>query len=65
MLENYLTTKEVAEKLGISVGRVKQLIVEKRLPATKKGNTNLVKEEDLRLVENRKVGRPSKAKGNK
>ncbi len=60
MLEGYLTTKEVAEKLGVSVGRVKQFIVEKRLPATKVGHTNLVKEEDLKLVQDRKTGRPLK-----
>lgn len=62
MLEGYLTTKEAAEKLGISVGRVKQLVAEKRLPAIKVGNTNLVKEEDLRLVEDRPNGRPPKVK---
>ncbi len=67
MLEGYLTTKEAAEKLGVSVGRVKQFIAEKRLPATKVGNTNLVKETDLSLVENRQNGRPPKTikgKGN-
>ena len=62
MLEGYLTTKEAAEKLGVSVGRVKQLIAQKRLPATKVGNTNLVKEEDLMLVEDRQNGRPPKEK---
>lgn len=65
MIEGYLTTKEVAKKLGVSVGRIKQLIAEKRLPATKVGNTNLVKKEDLSLIENRKVGRPSKTEENK
>ncbi len=60
MLEGYLTTKEVAEKLGVSVGRVKQFIADKRLPAVKVGNTNLVKEEDLSLVKNRQNGRPPK-----
>ncbi len=65
MLEGYLTTKEAAKKLGVSVGRVKQFIVEKRLPATKVGNTNLVKEADLRLVENRQNGRPPKVKSEK
>jgi excisionase family DNA binding protein len=64
MLEGYLTTKEAAEKLGVSVGRVKQLIAQKRLPATKVGNTNLVKEEDLMLVEYRQNGRPPKEKSN-
>lgn len=62
MLEGYLTTKEVAEKLGVSVGRVKQLVAEKRLPAVKVGHTNLIKENDLKLVETRQNGRPSKVK---
>lgn len=62
-LEGFLTTKEVAEKLGVSVGRVQQFIAEGRLPATKIGQTNLVKESDLKLVENRKTGRPPKVKG--
>lgn len=64
MVEGYLTTKEVAERLGVSVGRVQQLIAEKRLPAEKIGQTNLVKETDLQLVEDRKVGRPFKHKEN-
>lgn len=61
-LEGFLTTKEVAEKLGVSVGRIQQLIAEGRLPATKIGQTNLVKESDLKLVRDRKTGRPTKAK---
>ena len=64
-LEGYLTTKEVADKLGVSVGRVQQLIAEGRLPATKIGQTNLVKESDLKLVKDRKTGRPPKVKGKK
>jgi excisionase family DNA binding protein len=61
-LEGFLTTKEVAERLGVSVGRIQQLIAEGRLPATKIGQTNLVKESDLKLVQDRKTGRPSKIK---
>jgi len=61
-LEGFLTTKEVAEKLGVSVGRVQQFIAEGRLPATKVGQTNLVKESDLKLVQSRKTGRPPKLK---
>lgn len=61
MVKGYITTKEVAEKLGISEGRVRQLISNGRLPAVKVGNTNLVKESDLKLVENRKNGRPPKS----
>ena len=59
-IPGYLTTKQAAEKLGISVGRVQQFIANKRLPAIKVGHTNLVKESDLELVENRKRGRPAK-----
>jgi excisionase family DNA binding protein len=51
-----------ARRLGVLVGRVKQLIAEKRLPATKVGNTNLVKKEDLGRVEERRNGRPPKPK---
>ncbi len=61
-LKGFLTTKEVAEKLGVSVGRVQQFIAEGRLPATKIGQTNLVKESDLKLVQDRKTGRPLKVK---
>jgi excisionase family DNA binding protein len=64
-LEGFLTTKEVAERLGVSVGRVQQFIAEGRLPATKIGQTNLVKESDLKLVENRQTGRPPRKKPEK
>lgn len=61
-----LTTKEVAEKLGISVRQVQTLIKNERLPAEKRGRDWFVKEEDLKLVEERpKTGRPPKAKEKK
>lgn len=63
MIEGYLTTRETAEKLGVSEGRVRQLIAENRLPTTKIGNSNLIKESDLELVSERKrTGRPPKDK---
>jgi excisionase family DNA binding protein len=62
MIEGYITTKECAEKLGVSVGRVQQLIADGRLPAVKVGNTNLVKESDVELVRERTNGRPPKPK---
>ncbi len=65
MLEGYLTTKEAAERLGVSVGRVKQFVAEGRLPAIKVGHTNLIKEKDLKLVGDRQNGRPPKAKSEK
>jgi excisionase family DNA binding protein len=63
MIEGYLTTREAAEKLNVSEGRVRQLIAEKRLPTTKIGNSNVIKESDLELVRDRKrTGRPPKVK---
>ena len=58
MIEEYLTTTEVAEKLGVTVGRVRQMVANGQLPATKIGRDNFVKEADLENVKNRKVGRP-------
>jgi len=60
MIEGYITTKEAAEKLNVSEGRIRQLVADGRLPAVKVGQTNLVKESDLELVKDRKTGRPKK-----
>lgn len=57
-----LTTKEVAGRLGVSVRRVHALIQAERLPAEKFGRDYMIKEEDLKLVQDRKPGRPPKAK---
>jgi excisionase family DNA binding protein len=57
---DFLTTKEVAEKLGVKVRMVQLLIQSGRLPATKFGRDYQIRERDLKLVENRKVGRPKK-----
>lgn len=58
----FLTTKQAAEKLGITPRRVQALIEAERLPATKFGRDYQIREKDLKLVEERKVGRPRKAK---
>ncbi|MET0626583.1 MAG: helix-turn-helix domain-containing protein [Pyrinomonadaceae bacterium] len=58
----YLTTREAAEKLGVTVGRVQQFVAEGRLPSVKIGRDRFVLESDLALVSERKTGRPSKAK---
>jgi excisionase family DNA binding protein len=57
---DFLTTKQVAEKLKITPRRVQALVTSGRLPAIKIGRDYLIKEADLTLVENRKVGRPKK-----
>jgi excisionase family DNA binding protein len=57
---NLLTTKEVAERLGVTQQRVQAMIKDGRLPAQKMGRDWFVNEEDLKLVEDRKPGRPPK-----
>lgn len=59
---DFLTTKQAAEKLGITPRRVQALIEVGKLPATKFGRDYMIREKDLKLVEDRKVGRPKKAK---
>jgi excisionase family DNA binding protein len=58
-----ITTAQAAEKLGISVRRVQELINSGRLPAQQFGRTYVVNEGDLKLVEDRKPGRPRKTAG--
>ena len=59
---DFLTTKQAAERLGITPRRVQALIEVGRLPAQKFGRDYMIKPQDLKLVENRKVGRPKKSK---
>lgn len=56
-----LTTKEAAGKLGVTETRVRQLILDGRLPATKFGRQHLINESDLSLVAERKTGRPKQS----
>jgi excisionase family DNA binding protein len=56
-----LTTKESAERLGVTVQRVHALIKAKRLPAEKMGRDYFIRESDLKLIADRKPGRPPKA----
>ena len=57
-----LSVAEAAAQLGITRARVNQFINENRLPAQRIGRSFVIKEEDLSLIENRKTGRPPKAK---
>jgi excisionase family DNA binding protein len=57
-----LTSKQAAEKLGITPRRVVALVTAGRLPASKFGRDYMIKEADLKLVKDRKVGRPKKEK---
>ena len=59
-MNNLISTKEAAEKLGLSIRRVQALITDGRLPAQKIGNSYVVIEKDLQLVKDRTPGRPAK-----
>lgn len=56
---NLLTTKEAAERLGVTPVRVCAMITAGRLPAERFGRAYMIKESDLKLVANRKPGRPA------
>jgi len=58
--ESMLTTSEVAERLNVSMRRVRALIEAGRLPSKQFGRDHLIKESDLKLVAERKPGRPVK-----
>jgi excisionase family DNA binding protein len=60
-----LTTKEAAERLGITPARVRQLVLAGSLPAEKFGRDLMIKESDLKLVRVRPMGRPPTKKGGK
>ncbi|HYP25526.1 MAG TPA: helix-turn-helix domain-containing protein [Blastocatellia bacterium] len=55
-----LTAAQAAERLGVSVRRVQQLVKAGRLPASEFGGSLMIQESDLALVEDRKPGRPRK-----
>lgn len=61
-MSKLLSSKEVAEKLGVSLRRVQALITSGRLPAQKIGNSYVVNEKDVELVTERTAGRPAKSK---
>jgi excisionase family DNA binding protein len=61
-METMLTTEETAARLQVTGARVRAMIRDGRLPAQKFGHVHMIKEADLKLVENRKTGRPPKPK---
>ena len=58
--EGYISTTDAAERLGITRQRVLQLIEAGRLPASLFANVYMIRESDLKLVEDRQPGRPPK-----
>jgi len=57
-MNNPLTTKQVSKILGVSTSRVRQWILENRLPAQKIGRDLFIKEHDIQLLKRLPVGRP-------
>lgn len=55
-----LTTKQAAERLGVSEQRVRALIASGRLKAAKFGNAHSIHERDLAVVATRTAGRPAR-----
>ncbi len=56
-----ITTKEAAERFGVSIMRVRALIYAGSLPSQQFGRDHLIKESDLALVKTYgKAGRPKK-----
>jgi excisionase family DNA binding protein len=49
-MENWLTTKEVAERVGLTYVRINQLIKDGTLPAEKRGRDYFIKESDIEII---------------
>ena len=64
-MEDILSTEEAAARLGVSARRVQQLIQSGRLPAREFGGSYMIAAGDLKLVEDRPVGRPPTKKAAK
>jgi excisionase family DNA binding protein len=60
--EGYISTSEAADRLGVTRQRVLQLIEGGRLPASLFANVYMIREADLKLVQDRPPGRPPKSK---
>lgn len=58
--ENYITTKEASDVLGVTRQRVLQLIQDGRIKAEKFANVYMIRRRDLNHIEERPMGRPPK-----
>jgi excisionase family DNA binding protein len=60
MRDELLTTQQAAAELGVTDSRVRQLIIDGKLPAQKFGRSHVIKRDDLKQVEIGNRGRPRK-----
>lgn len=65
MSDDLLTTQQAAAELGVTDSRVRQLIIDGKLPAQRFGRSHMIKRGDLKRVEIGNVGRPPKDKQKK
>jgi excisionase family DNA binding protein len=64
-LTNRVTTKEAAKILGVTEGRVRQMILRGQLPARRFGRALTLSRSDVETARGRKAGRPKKRSGSK
>lgn len=63
-MEKYLTTREVADLLGVSPARIRQFIQEGRLKSTKHGRDHLISQVDAETFADRGTKKPGRPKKN-
>ena len=62
MKEDYISTNDAADALGVTRQRVLQLIQDGRLKAEKFADVYMIRRADLSNIEGKTMGRPPKAK---
>jgi excisionase family DNA binding protein len=60
MSDELLTTQQAAVELGITDSRVRQLIIDGKLPAQRFGRSHMIRRDDLKDVVVGNRGRPRK-----
>lgn len=57
-MDELLTTAEAARELGVDPSRVRRLVLDGKLTATKRGRDLFIRRQDLDAMRDRKAGRP-------
>lgn len=61
MSDELLTTQQAAAELGVTDSRVRQLIIDGKLPAQRFGRSHMIRRNDLKGVVIGNKGRPRKS----
>ncbi len=61
-MNGYITTKELAKKLGVDPSRIRRMILDGLIQAEKAGRDNFITDAEVKRLESldRKAGRPPK-----